>query len=145
MDNKIQPKIICVDFDDTCVKQPIDSKYPDVGPTIEIAPLIIKELIRNGHKIVLWTVRDMGQDGILKAIQWYQDNGIQLYGINGRPEHDTTTEEAIRMRASTSPKVRANSYVDDAAIGCPLIYEEGFRPYVDWQAVRAIFVQKGYL
>ena len=127
MCNKIQPKIICVDFDDTVIKQPTDSKYPDVGSTIELA------------------VIDMAQDGILKAVKWYQDQGIELYGINGRPEHDTTTEEAIRMRASTSPKVRANLYIDDAACGCPLINEKGFRPYVDWKQVCSLLINKNYL
>ena len=145
MCNKIQPKIICVDFDDTVIKQPTDSKYPDVGSTIELAVIVLKELVKVGHKIVLWTVRDMAQDGILKAVKWYQDQGIELYGINGRPEHDTTTEEAIRMRASTSPKVRANLYIDDAACGCPLINEKGFRPYVDWKQVCSLLINKNYL
>lgn len=141
----IVPKIIAVDFDDTVVKQPIDSKYPDVGPTIEAAIPILKELVFVGHRLVLWTVRDIGQDGILKAVAWYQDQKIPLYGINGRPENDTTSEETIRMRSSTSPKVRANLYIDDAALGCPLIHEPGWRPYVDWQAVEMHLIAKKYL
>ena len=141
----IVKKIIAVDFDDTVVKQPLDSKYPDVGPTIKECLPVLRQLVAKGHKLILWTVRDMGQDGILKAVQWYQDQQIPLYGVNSRPENDTTTEEAIRMRSSTSPKVRANLYIDDAALGCPLINEPGWRPYVNWATVEGELIKKNYL
>jgi hypothetical protein len=32
-------------------------------------------------------------------------------------------------------------YIDDASLGCPLIYpENGERPYVDWVKVREILI-----
>jgi hypothetical protein len=136
-------KLIAVDFDDTVVKQPLNAKYPNVGPTIEAAIPVLKELTRVGHRLILWTVRDLAQDGILKAIEWYKDNQIDLYAVNHRPHEDI--EDARGIRHSNSPKVRANLYIDDAALGCPLIYEEGWRPYVDWQAVEMHLVAKGYL
>lgn len=138
-------KIIAVDFDDTVVKQPLDSKYPDVGPTIQEAIPVLRKLVDIGHKLILWTVRDTEQSGVLKAVEWYQNQQIPLYGINSRPENDTTTEEKIRMGVSSSPKVRANLYIDDAALGCPLIREDGWRPYVNWLAVEIHLVEKGYI
>ena len=32
----------------------------------------------------------------------------------------------------------ADIYIDDAALGVPLIREEGKRPYVDWKTVEAL-------
>lgn len=42
---------------------------------------------------------------------------------------------------TSSPKVHADLYIDDAALGCPLIYNPDFsdRPYVDWEKVRQVF------
>lgn len=141
---KIESKIIAVDFDDTVVKQPIGSKYPDVGPTIPEAVTVLKKLVDAGHRIIVWTVRDESQDGILKAVLWYHQNNIPLYGINARP-FEESEQDSKNMRNSKSPKVRANLYIDDAAAGCPLIQEEGWRPFVDWKEIEKFLIKIGYL
>ena len=59
-------------------------------------------------------------------MQWFADNNIPLWGINENPD---------QKNWSTAKKVYANLYIDDAALGCPLLYSGSDRPYVDWLKV----------
>ena len=72
------------------------------------------------------------------AVNWFNENGIPLYGIQTNPTQHTWT---------TSPKAYAQLYIDDAALGCPLKYDLKFadRPFVDWSMVREMLVQYGVL
>lgn len=97
--------IIAVDFDGTCVKH----RYPMVGEDVDGAVSVLKELVRKGHKIILYTMRR--GDTLDDAISWFIDNDIELWGINRNPE---------QYGWFSSPKVFANLYIDDAALGIPL-------------------------
>ena len=44
---------IAIDFDGTCVTH----EYPNVGRDIGAAP-VLRKLVENGHKLILWTMRD---------------------------------------------------------------------------------------
>lgn len=113
--------IIAIDFDGTCVTH----EYPRVGEDIGAAP-ILSELVARGHKLVLFTMRP---DKLLAdAVDWFAVRDIPLFGINRNPEQSQWT---------SSPKAYAELYIDDAALGCPLIIGKG-RPYVNWEEVRAI-------
>lgn len=111
----IKDKIIAIDFDGTVVKH----AYPIVGKDIGAVP-ILKKLIQNNNKIILWTMRS-GQE-LMDAVEWYQINNIPLFGININPEQKQWT---------TSRKAYAHLYIDDLSLGCPL-KKEGF---VDWDAI----------
>lgn len=100
---------IAVDFDGTCVKH----RYPMVGEDVDGAVSVLKELVRKGHKIILYTMRS--GDTLDDAISWFIDNDIELWGINRNPE---------QYGWSSSPKVFANLYIDDAALGIPLVFVE---------------------
>lgn len=65
------------------------------------------------------------------AIEWFKDNGIPLLGVNQNPTQHKWT---------TSPKAYAQLYIDDAALGCPLILPTSGRPYVDWNAIKDWFL-----
>ncbi len=142
--------IIAIDFDGTCVTH----EFPKVGKDIGAVP-VLKELVNNGHKLVLFTMRSdikepksdsheihtRGGKYLTEAVNWFKKNEIQLYGIQINPEQTSWT---------TSPKAYAQLYIDDAALGCPLLYEnakenkEGicmYRPYVDWIEVRKILIE----
>lgn len=125
--------IIAIDFDGTCVTH----EHPELDRDIGAVP-VLKKLVDNGHKLILWTMRcdsgvESGQfiSGLKDAVKWFEDNGIPLYGIQRNPEQDTWT---------LSPKCYANLYIDDAALGCPLIYNESMsnRPFVDWIKVETL-------
>lgn len=116
--------VIGLDFDGTVVRH----EYPKVGKDVG-AVKYLKALIKNGHKIVLNTMRGTKNGDIEDAIKWFEENNIPLYGINRNPNQDWTD----------SPKVYADLYIDDLALGVPKIYdEETNRYYVDWIGVRDI-------
>lgn len=133
-------KIIAVDFDGTCVTH----SFPYIGKDIGAVP-VLKRLINSGHKIILWTMRSdkindegfkvNGSDYLSQAIRWFKENDITLYGIQRNPTQD---------RWTTSPKCYAQLYIDDAALGCPLIQEKGERAYVDWNSVEYMLERGGY-
>ena len=109
-----------VDFDGTVVQQ----RYPKVGPPVPRALESLREIVEAGHRIVLFTMR--GGSYLHDAVDYMRDCGIPLYGINHNPDQATWT---------TSPKAYANLYIDDSAVGCPLVYTPGVPPYVDWTEV----------
>lgn len=115
---------IAVDFDGTCVSH----EYPSVGKDIGAVP-VLKKLTANGHKLILNTMRS--GDDLADAVKWFEKNEISLYGINNNPSQKFWTD---------SPKVYAHLYIDDAALGCPLIFDHAIssRPFVNWVMVEEI-------
>lgn len=110
--------IIAIDFDGTCVTH----DYPEIGKGIGSIPVLLK-LVEAGHKLVLNTMRS-GKE-LADAVGWFQFHGIELYGVNEEPNQKEWTQ---------SPKVYAQLYIDDAALGCPLVRNPHMsqRPYVSW-------------
>lgn len=137
--------IIAVDFDGTCVTH----DFPNVGKNIG-AEIVLRKLSDKGHKIILYTMRShpsektekAGTSGMIPttndclqdAIDWFEKYNIPLYGVNNNPSQHSWTD---------SPKVYANMYIDDAALGIPLVYNDMsfmydssmMRPYVSWVRV----------
>lgn len=112
--------VIAIDFDGTCVTH----AYPDIGLDIGAVP-ILKELVEYDHKLILYTMRH--GEFLEAAVQWFKDNGIELYAVNNNP---------FQHVWSQSPKVYAELYIDDAALGCPLrVSNKSTRPYVNWTSV----------
>lgn len=82
---------IAVDFDGTCVKH----RYPMVGEDVDGAVSVLKELVRKGHKIILYTMRS--GDTLDDAISWFIDNDIELWGINRNPEREVLVNAMRRQ------------------------------------------------
>jgi hypothetical protein len=123
--------VIAVDFDGTCVTH----EYPRVGNDIGAVP-VLKKLIDAGHQLILFSMRsDKEQQD---AVDWFAKNNIPLYGININPDQLSWTK---------SNKAYAQLYIDDASLGCPLIYDTKIarRPFVDWVKVEEILKLKGLL
>jgi hypothetical protein len=123
--------IIAVDFDGTCVTH----EFPKIGKEIG-ATEVLKELTGQGHKLILNTMRSDDQkigNLLTDAVNWFIERDIPLFGINKNPEQDSWT---------SSPKPYAHLYIDDAALGCPLIYSKDEwtfptpRPYADWEKIK---------
>jgi len=116
--NKLSTQSItfCVDFDGTCVTH----AYPNVGEDIGAA-ITLKKIVKAGHKIVLFTMRD-GKE-LAEAVQWFINNSIPLYGVNVNPD---------QIEWTTSPKAWGKIYIDDCGFGIPLVKNGNSRPYVDW-------------
>ncbi len=111
---------ICVDFDGTIVEH----EYPKVGRPVPFAIPYMAHWIDLGAKIILFTMRS--GEGLAEAVAYLEANGIDLHGVNHNPDQASWTN---------SPKAYAHVYVDDAAVGCPLVHTDHRRPYVDWTRV----------
>jgi len=122
--------VIAIDFDGTCVTH----EYPYMGSDIGAVP-VLKELTDAGYHLVLNTMRSGKTEK--EAVKWFKDNDIPLYGVNKNPDQKSW---------SASPKVYADLYIDDSALGVPLTSSPtSTRPYVDWVRVREWLVAEGYL
>ncbi|MBR2326178.1 MAG: hypothetical protein IKA49_02320 [Alistipes sp.] len=121
---------IAVDFDGTCVTH----EYPYLGLDIGAQP-VLRELVEQGHNLILYTMRSGKLEK--EAVEWFKKNDIPLYAVNSNPTQKKWTK---------SIKVHADVYIDDAALGCPLIHSmNASRPYVDWVKVREWLVTEGFL
>ena len=121
---------IGIDFDGTMVEH----KYPAMGEPIEQALEVVEELQEAGHKLILYTMRS--GDRLEEAVEYMEENGIKLYGVN---------ENKTQKYWTSSPKVHCNVLIDDVALGCPLDYPEKGRPTVDWYGVREWLVEQELL
>ena len=124
--------ILGIDFDGTCVTH----AYPDVGQDIGAVP-VLQALVAAGHQLILWTMRSDGRDdptenSLQPAVDWFARHGIPLHGINQNPDQAVWTK---------SPKAYCHYYVDDAAVGVPLVRSETARPYIDWVLLRLLLVE----
>lgn len=138
---------IAIDFDGTCVSH----AFPKVGEDIGAVP-VLKKLVKAGHHLILWTMRGdrkenkpTGHKDILDvtgaflqhAIDWFKENEIPLYACQANPTQKDWTN---------SPKCYAHMYIDDAALGCPLVYpENGDRPYADWKAIEKLLKEQNII
>lgn len=116
---------IAVDFDGTCVMH----EYPKIGAPVPLAVETLRDLNKAGYKLILYTMRS--RKTLDDAVEWFRFHSIPLFGINNNPEQSSW---------STSPKVYAHFYIDDAAVGCPLVSpDSGDRDYVNWYKIREFF------
>ena len=81
-------------------------------------------------------ITDTTGNFLTDAVNWFRYHDIPLYGIQTNPTQKLWT---------TSPKAYGELYIDDAALGCPLINEEGHIPYVDWVKVKEMLVEMGLI
>lgn len=123
--------IIAVDFDGTCVEH----DYPEVGMDVEGAVEVLRALNDKGHRIILYTMRSGAK--LEAAIKWFKQRKIGLWSVNNNPEQKEWTD---------SVKVYAHYYIDDSALGCPIMFIDGVpRPAVNWAKVRTILENDGVL
>lgn len=143
---QINPIVIALDFDGTCVTH----EFPKIGKDIGAIP-VLKELVAKGHKLILWTMRSDGEvlgaargefiidakgTFLTDAVNWFKENNIPLYGIQKNP---------TQINWTTSPKCYAERYIDDSAMGTPLIKSKENRPFVDWIKMRKLLIKEGIL
>ena len=127
----IKPRFIAIDFDGTCTSH----EYPEMGKDIGAIP-VLKRLVDAGHTLILNTMR--GGETFSEAILWFEINGITLNHFRRHPTQGNWTSR---------PKCYADLYIDDAALGCPLIHDEevSLRPFVDWKEVEKRLEATDYL
>jgi hypothetical protein len=98
--------IIAIDFDGTIVEH----KYPAIGAELPFAIETLIKLKEEGHKLILWTVRE----GRLldEAVEFCRERGLEFYAIN----RDYPEEEKGRNN-HFSRKLKADLWIDDRNLG----------------------------
>ena len=99
--------VIAVDFDGTIVEH----KYPAIGEEKPFACEVLRMLIAERHRLILWTVRE----GKLldDAIQWCKKRGVEFWAVNS-DSSDMFKEAKDR---NLSCKLNADVFIDDRNIG----------------------------
>ena len=96
---------IAVDFDGTIVTH----EYPNIGKELPFAVETLRQLQRDGHKIILWSVRE-GQL-LEEAIEWCRARGLEFYASNKDYPEET------RQDKHYSRKLKAELFIDDRNLG----------------------------
>ena len=98
--------IIAVDFDGTIVEH----KYPAIGEEIPFAIETLKMLRQDGHRIILWSVRE--GELLDDAVNWCRERGLEFYAINR-----DYPEETMDNNPHWSRKLKVDVFIDDRNIG----------------------------
>ena len=98
--------IIGVDFDGTIV----EDKFPEIGKEIPFATDTLKMLIKEHHRLILWTVREGKY--LEDAVNWCRERGVEFYAVNRDYPEETTDNNQHFTR-----KLKADLWIDDRNIG----------------------------
>ena len=125
-------KVVCVDFDGTCVMH----EYPKIGADVPNAINVLKRLNENQVKIILWTIRS--GEYLQEAANWFIERDIEIWAVNKNPQ---------QRFWSQSPKAYASVYIDDAALGCPLKppLDDVSHPFADWFEIERLLEEIGFI
>ncbi len=97
---------IAIDFDGTIV----EDKYPEIGTELPFATETLRMLIRNHHRLILWTVRE--GETLDEAVEWCRQRGVEFFAVN-----KDYPEEEIDKNSSFSRKIKADIFIDDRGVG----------------------------
>ena len=98
--------VIAVDFDGTIVEH----RYPAIGKELPFAIDTLRKLVEEGHRIILWTVRE-GQY-LDEAVEFCRRRGLEFYAVN----RDYPEEEKENNQRFTR-KLKADLWIDDRNLG----------------------------
>lgn len=96
---------IAVDFDGTIVEH----KYPDIGVEIPFAIKTLKLLQKDGHQLILWTVRE--GDLLQNAVMYCHKKGLDFYAINANFSGE------MPNHPNYSRKIKADLFLDNVSLG----------------------------
>lgn len=96
---------IAVDFDGTIVEH----KYPSIGQEKLFAFQTLKELQKQGHKLILWTYRSGKK--LDEAVEFCRQNGLEFYAVN------KSYPEEVFDETQSSRKIQADMFIDDINFG----------------------------
>ncbi len=99
---------IAVDFDGTIVEH----RYPEIGKEIPFATATLRQLIADGHKLILWSVRE--GELLDAAVKWCEERGVRFYAVNADIDEDAADHQGTRH---FSRKIKANVFIDDRNLG----------------------------
>ena len=77
--------VIAVDFDGTIVEH----RYPEIGKEIPFATATLRQLIADGHELILWTVRE--GELLRDAVEYCRKRGVTFFAVNRDFEEEDGT------------------------------------------------------
>lgn len=98
--------VIAVDFDGTIVEH----RYPSIGKELPFAIETLRKLTQEGHRIVLWTVREGNL--LDEAVEFCRCRGLEFYAVNR--DYPEEKEEA---NDHYTRKLKADLWIDDRNLG----------------------------
>ena len=96
---------IAVDFDGTIVEH----RYPDIGREIPFAIDTLKMLTKEGHRLILWSVRE--GDLLNEAVEWCRERGLEFYAVNKDYPEEKPND------TNYSRKLKVGMFIDDRNVG----------------------------
>jgi hypothetical protein len=95
---------IAVDFDGTVV----EDAFPNIGKPQLFAFETLRELQKQKHQLILWTVREGA--ALQEAIDFCKAHGVEFYAVNKNYPEEV-------LEAGQSRKLNADVFIDDRNIG----------------------------
>lgn len=97
---------IAIDFDGTIVEH----RYPEIGEERPFAIDTLKMLIKDHHRLILWSVRE----GKLldDAVEWCRARGVEFWAVNRDYPEETNDNNQHFSR-----KLKVDMFIDDRNIG----------------------------
>lgn len=122
---------IAVDFDGTIVTH----EYPKIGTELPFATETLKMLIKDHHKLILWSVRE----GKLldEAVEWCRERGVEFWAVN-----KDYPEESLENNNHFSRKLKADWFIDDRGIGGLPDWGEIYQIITNHTSYRRVLKQK---
>lgn len=100
---------IAVDFDGTIVGH----AYPAIGREIPGAIATLLRLQAQGHRLILWTVRE--GELLDRAVEYCRERGLEFYAANEHYTDEPKTSGDPEQKSCR--KLTADIYIDDRNIG----------------------------
>jgi len=97
---------IAVDFDGTIVEH----RYPKIGNEKPFAIETLKMLIKDQHRLILWSVRE--GELLEEALNWCRERGVEFYAVN-----NDYPEETLDNNPHFSRKLKVDIFIDDRNLG----------------------------
>lgn len=96
---------IAIDFDGTIVEH----EYPKIGREIPFAIDTLKLLQKEGHRLILWSVRE--RELLDEAVAWCRERGIEFYAVNRNYPEERINDKGFCR------KIIYDLVVDDRNVG----------------------------
>ena len=99
--------VIAVDFDGTIVEH----KYPAIGKERPFAVATLKQLVDDGLKLVLWSLRT--GELLDEAVAWCEERGVRFYAVNSNFDEDANSINSDNF----CRKLKVQMFIDDRNVG----------------------------
>lgn len=97
--------IIAVDFDGILV----ENEFPDIGPERTGTTQLIRQAIKQGHEVILWTSRV--DQPLQDAVKWCEEHGLHFCAVNENAPSNIAKYKTKYPNGTR--KVYADIYIDD--------------------------------